>query len=511
MSEMQYVGQNRWFCPDDAPGLTAEQISRHNARVKPLIIRQAKHPRPQTENASYALSEDVCYRTVMDHAGVSEYVDQNGATVLSVQYASSIARSGLYLSDLSADATRPALQAPARAKMLVLADQLLELQYGSPTNAVSPNEQADSMLYGALFGPGGIAFSLDAELAGKLFLRAYAVAGHTKYLDGADRCANWLRSMQRLDACITTRVTNAAGAPLRVGGFANSIRLDASIPTIGLAVSAAFGQADMGLSFLRDLRAVRGGDYQYGLSTITLFDFDAVTNATIDQMISEALGFYVEGTLRGQPLISTTGKALFNARAVEGVGLTASGTDDFENFPGTDGSKYIRSAEFATGLRSLYDYEGATDRVLALLSWLRGFTYSDDGDPTFCPAQYLTVTTPLGVATAINDGAIYDLEAGALLAPISIAAGYSIRDLKDATDNKRPLTADSTDIYGQKNGVGFPYQAVYPGPTGQLGFDDFAPMVTRWVEQAAVVAGIYRYPPRAQDTFPDGFAESVTA
>lgn len=493
--EMTYRGLGRYYCPDDAAGMTAEEINKHNARAKPLLIKNAKAPLHQTENSSYSLSEGDVFRLVMDFAGVAEYVDQNGAVVLTVQYVSSVAQAGLYLSDLVNDGNRPELVAPARAKMLALADQLLALQYGSPTGP-SPAEITTSMLYGAMFGPAGLAFSLDTELAGKLFLRAYAASGGTKYIDGADRCAMWLRGMQRTDAGAIYYAVSG-GSRLRVGGFANSMLLTPR------EVRGACSQADMGLSFLADLKVVRGGSYQYGVAPGG--DFALTTTATIDEMIAEAIGFYFDGTFRGQALFSTTApKAYFDTPMADG-----SGSDAFANYPGTDGSWYLRSAEFATGLRSLYDYEGATARVRSLVAWLRGFTYSDDGDPTFCPAQYLTVTTQPGTSTTVNDGTIYDLEAGALLAPVTSASGFSIREFKDVLNNKAKLTADSTDIYGLKNGVGFPYASVYPGPTGQLNFDGTAPMASRWVEQAAALGGIYRLGPRALDSFPDGFAAQI--
>ncbi len=482
MSQLRYVGQNRWFCPDDAPGLTAEQISRHNANVRPLIIKQAKHPRPQTQNSTYLLSEAACFRAVMDFAGIAEYVDQNGGVVLAAQYVATMANAGLYLSDLIRDGERTKWLYQAKTKMAVLAEQILALQYGSASGP-SPSEATSSMLYGAIFDTTGISYSLDVELAGKLFLRMYADVGDQKWLAAADRCAMWLRSMQRLDA----GATFFSLGRLRIGGFGYGLQLSPR------RLSGVYAQADMGLSFLADLKTVRGGSYTYGLATAA-GDFLLATLGTIDEMIADAAAFYFDGAFQVTPLISTTPKAFYSAVMADG-----SGSGTFQNFPNSDGSQYVIAWEMITGIRSLFDLEGYTSRVAALVTYLLSFT---GGDATFAPAQYLLVKDALGNDVSVDDGTIYDLMAAGLLAPALAARGVSLRALKDTIESKHVMTADSTDALGGKNGVMQPFSSVYPAPTGQLSFDGTAPMSTIWVESAAVVAGVYRLQPRAIDNQP---------
>ena len=63
-SKMRYIGQNRWACPDDAEGLTAEQISAHNAKVRPLLIKQFKRPLITGEVPDYRVQEGTAFNFV---------------------------------------------------------------------------------------------------------------------------------------------------------------------------------------------------------------------------------------------------------------------------------------------------------------------------------------------------------------------------------------------------------------------------------------------------------------
>ena len=476
MSELRYVGQNRWFCKDDSPGMTAEMISRHNAQVRPLIIKQAKHPRPQYEVPTYRLSEAACFRTVMDFAGTAEYVDQGGGVLMTSQYISTIALAGLYLADLLDDNYRPQWNAAARVKMLALADQLVALQVKGATGVP---------LYGSI-AASGYAYSLDVALAGKLFLRAYAATSSQTYLDAATRCAWFLRAMQCLDVTGTYSVVDSTGNPMRTGGFGYCIEVVTQIQ------SGLYIQADMGLSFLAQLRAVVGGSTRIGAPVFASF-FNI--SETIDNCITQAAGFYVDGTFRGTPLLSLSPLAFFNALTYDGRG-----SDQFGNYPNTDGSQYIRAWEFAFGLRSLFDLEGWTARVQAMFSWLMSFT-ATSYDPTLAVSQYLVVKESTGAAATRAAGTIYDLMAPGIMAPLYQAAGNSQRPLRDTVDKAQRMRP-ATDAIGGQAGVS-QYDSVYPGPTGQLSFDGTAPMVTRWVEAAAALGGIYRYGPRASSNTPD--------
>jgi hypothetical protein len=56
-SKLRRIGPLKWACPDDAKGLTAEQIDRHNAKARPLIVRPVKHAKGPSETSVYQVHE----------------------------------------------------------------------------------------------------------------------------------------------------------------------------------------------------------------------------------------------------------------------------------------------------------------------------------------------------------------------------------------------------------------------------------------------------------------------
>lgn len=485
MSEMTYRGLGRYYCPDDAPGLTAEQIAKHNARAKPLLIKNAKAPLHQSENSDYLMSEAALFRIIVDQVGVNTIVDQNGARASNAVTALSstpIGLCGLYLSDILNDGRRPQWLAQAQVKVLALADLSVARQVGGLTTDVA---------YGAISDGGSDSASTIATAAcGRLLLRAYSLSGSTAYLTAADNCAHFLRRMQRIDTTPVFAVDDAS-VPQRMNGFALSVTPSSGLPSGILRQGGAYA-----ISFFNDLRAIRGGSYVYG-------DAVAGIQATVDTIISDAIGFYFGGTFRGTPLFSTTAPyAMFTSKLSNG-----SGTNTFDNF--TVGSvQYNIAAEFAYGVRALFDVEGYSTRVASYMDWLQSFT---GYDTTLAPSLNLAVQTKTAAPISTTISATYGLQAAGMLAPVVIAGSGSIRALKDAMAAKRKMTASTVDSAGRKNGVGFPYASIYTGPTGRLGFDMTAPLSTINLTDAAVLGGIYRLSPRAQDTIPDGFAEQIGA
>ncbi len=482
---MTYRGLGRYYCPDDAPGLTAEEINRHNSRAKPLLIKNAKAPLHQSENSDYRMSEAAIFRTVIDHAGVNDVVDQNGARVTANITAFSLGAAGIYLGDLLADSgARLEWRATARTKLLSLAAQIIAAQTGGADTDVK---------YGSVVDVIGVttASTSSTAMCGRALLRAYAQAGTASYLAAAEACAMFCRRMQRCDLQTPSGSIDDNGNPLRTNGFSDSIN------SVGNVSSRYFQDAAGVILFFKELRAIRGGSYQYGSTGLAI-------QASIDQIISDAVGFYFDGAFIGTPLLT----AAVNWGFFDSKSSAGGGTNTFQNQT-LSSVQYQRARDIAFGIAALYAVEGYSARVSALIAWLQSFT---GFDATFAPTANLAVVTKTAgpnLAAGVAGGAAFDLAAAALLAPVLAAGGTSARNLKDTVAGKRPLTASSTDASNRKNGVSFPYASIYTGPTGRLATDNTAAISVINVGNAAIVGGIYRLQPRALDTFPDGLAAQI--
>lgn len=283
-SQLTPIGELKWACSDDYKGLTAIQISRHNARARPLRVRPVKHPKPLNSIDTYQLEEATIFNFIMKTAPADT---PDGASDISAA-----AQAARYLGNIVAEGKRPAAwTTPALAKVVTLCDYLLTRQFGSPTGANPAGAVSDSR-YGGLVDPVTLGYAAyQAGLAGSAWIVAYGFTGNANYLLAADRAAMFCRAMQCSDLFVTNHkvVFPLGGGAYHTGGLTSAIDGNALV-TGDLQYPV---HAGIVLRFLTQLMVLRGASHQYGVASSA--DFSASTIATLGTMQSELAGFLSVG------------------------------------------------------------------------------------------------------------------------------------------------------------------------------------------------------------------------
>lgn len=496
--DMRYIGQNRWACPDDAAGLTAEQIARHNSKVKPLLIRQVKHPLPRVERSDYLMAEAKAFRAVIDHATDAATLGPTGAIVGTTVNAPRVAAwSALYLAGVISDATRPsAWTVQAKTKLAQIVTYLRTRQYGDATGP-SPAEASTSPLYGLLSLPGQTTVIPEVTaLAGLAFLRAYSVLGDASALTSALLAAAGLRNSQRTDIMTAGYTSDAGGGRRYLGGWTNTINTSTKAP------SELFNNAGaVAIWFLTELAAIAGGSTVIG-STSAGPDFASAPSGTITQAISEAVEFYYTAKIpdasTGLPaamISKETPSATFSSFMQ--VVSTGSGLYGFYSSP----NHSLNGDVFSLAVRSLYEYEGYSTRVASMFEWLMSFTIDPTSSSIFDYDQSFALTTLMTVRRSslpvTYAGTIYSLNCTGILAPLYIASGRSLLAFKNEIGKARRVSTGNETNRDFKNN--------YPLLAGQLFAEPLNPRVTSAnisllsgsTGGVPTIAMVYRYAPQA--------------
>lgn len=471
-SALKPIGELRWACPDDYPGLTANQISRFNARARPLKVRPNKWAKPVSQIPTYQRAEGETFNLIAAAAPA----DSIGAG----SQPTSAAWAAIYMADVVIQGLRPAIWiASAKTTLRACLAYLLTKQHGSPTGfAGTP----DNSRYGGILS----GLNYDTNLtwtAGVAFLKGFQALGDYNYLLAADRCATFVRHVQSGDLQVTQgTVFPAGGAPYHVGGLASGV-----VAATGL-LAQTYNTQDIGaLWFLALLVAARSPSTSYGDGAATSF-FSAATAAPLSQMIAELEAFATAGAKTSAGLVSglsTTQVGTVYTAALASVGGSASWT-----FPSTFAPETV-----VQPIRGLYEAGGLTDQVTGLVSWLTSFSANPANatpvqpdsvtvqgntgvfDAALCPATSMTASAPFMEAA----GAQYAWYALGVLSPILAQLSPGLRTAKDTLLMPRRYSAANVDLR-------------YIGPQGVSGLS-FQPNGTQSVIQAAKAGMIFRQPP----------------
>lgn len=480
-SKMRSIGLGRLACPDDYRGLTAEQISAYNASVPPLIVKAHKNVRYQTEIDTYQHDEALLFNLVLKHARTAGSFRISGHTVNAPGV---LSRSfcALYLYDIIVEGARPAKWiTAARETFRGLADDLVDQQWSNPYGA---NTQfgPDLTIYGGVAEANSSSTPYGNAAAGLVFLRAHALFGDAKYLLGAQLSAHYLRNTQRCDAWHSgQRWTGTAtlGERRYLGGWPSLINSN------GQLASDSFWVRELWIvKFLAALRDVVGGSARYGFDgTPGVHFFLSPLDGTLDQMIEEAMAFYMNGVIpeggsAPVSLIGPPGVNRFSARIVNASGtIMGDGTHKQSETIGPDNHQL--------GLLGLLALEGGSTRLRAAYDWLMAFTTDAAiSSGTYRPAEGLSLA--MDPVTQKNASDFQRPHTMGDLAPIRAALGESVLDSKERL--ARPVRT--------------PLDGFIPRPlvllpsisTGTLTTAATAQPV--FTEHVARLGGLYRYAPK---------------
>lgn len=461
-SKLRYIGEMKYACPDDYQGLTATQISRHNARARPLTVKAVKHPKPDGRIDIYGLEEAQIFNFITRVAPYATQADKDNGAAKSPEAA---ARAANYLGDLITENLRPLTWIRAAQTTLnTCVAYLRSQQYGDSTGP-SPGADATSILYGGII-EGTNLRSSTAIRAGIAFCQSYLTTGSMDSLLAAKRVATFLRHQQCAGQSTSADQTYYGTGVLTINA------VGAGSTTSPLLISQ-YNLADNGAAcwFFTLLGSIIGMGTSFGEVSSTYFSGSTV--ATLQQMTQSCSDFISLGARD-----TSTGALL--------VGLSAT-TPRLAYFPGTfatqvNGAWAAASGPLGANTALLCDQwaecllglskadllpdqsKAAWKYLMSMSSNVANRTTADESeanilagiqgtyDPTICPAISVDVQGATGsLLTTPTDstGTCYDWSAGGRLAPLqSVLDPANYKRAKDTLSVPRRLNAfDITTFY----------------------------------------------------------------
>jgi hypothetical protein len=463
-SKMRAIGQGRWACPDDAEGLTAEQISRHNAHARALKVRPVKHPLPATHTDIYQLEEAQIFNFVTSVAPYNTQADKDNNGTKSAQAA---ARAAIYLADILLENTRPAVWLnAAQAALDIQLTYLLTLQYGSPTGPF--DDDPTSKTYGGVKDGDDYLITNVTALTGVAFLKSYQILGQMSHLDVAKRCATFIRHQQRAGYSTGSPIPYASDQTLYADSAYVVPGVAAGVDIASTGILPDYYLSDQGACawFISLLSSIVGASTTFGETSTARFT--GSTLATLAQMLADIVSFLTTGardtTASGALVVglsTTTPKLYYRASTL------LFGTRSFWSLAGADAAS-ILTDQWALCLFGLNAAGVLSAEVTALYNYLMAMTsnvanvqtsLSKAGmlanllgayDPTVAPAVSVTGTTE-------STGSVYSWSAAAWLAAIaSVRTPAAFKRSKDILSVPRRISTTS-------------YEVKYMGPLGRAG------------------------------------------
>lgn len=469
--DLKPIGEMRWACPDDAPGLTAMQISRWNARARPLKVRPNRFAKGFVQTPTYQLPEAASFNFI---AQVAPAAARDGASS-----APAAAWAACYMADIVTQNLRPPIWiATAKTVLRTCLDYLLTLQYVA--SITDPR-------YGGI-KDGTDYVTATTIAAGIAFVKGAAALGDTTLDLAADRVATYLRHVQCGDLQVSAWTTYpSGGGPYHIGGLASGVSNSTQLLTTSYLLADVAA-----LWFLTLLVAVRSPAMVYGDGAATAF-FSAPTAAPLSQMLSELGAFAATGardsTVAGAfvtGLSTTKPQATYGAATNGGAG-TGSWTP----------TATISSEAVALATLGVFQASGMTGQVTAVLAWLAAFAANPANavpvqresltiagiwgtyNPALCVADNLQASAPFTEAP----GAKYSWSSLGLLSPMLSQPGSAgLRTSKDTLSRAQRFS--ETDV-----------GLIYLGPQGLSGLSLQPAGLTPNVTLAAKGGMIWRQPP----------------
>lgn len=424
-SALQPIGELRFACADDAAGLTAAQISKFNARVKPIIVRPRKWAKDYVQTPIYQFSEAAIFNFIAEIAPKGERDGANDALAA--------AWAAIYMADIVIQEKRPMnWDRTARDVIERCLAYLLTLQM---------TDSFSHRTYGGGLTTDGL--STDTTLtvaAGIAFVKGYNATGEPAYLGAADLVAGHLRKIQCGDLKeITPTVYPGTSSPYRPGGLPSSVVID---DDAGMSNEYKLGDV-VALQFMALLQEIRG-DVEYA-PHLEATGYTASPGGTLATMIEELTSFAVDGVAVTGETDPVSGLDVSELRVL--YRAAQAGVSDSAAWDGADDGIPVR--EVALALSGLHYADQAAETITAVMAVLAASPAEDADevyDATLCPATVLSENAPYPSASEL-----YDWASLGLLSPILAATPATFKTSKDALSTARRF--NSHDITAKLVGV----------------------------------------------------------
>jgi hypothetical protein len=419
-NDLVAIGELRFACAEDAQGLTANQISKFNARVRPVIVRPRKWAKDYIQTPIYQFPEAAVFNFIAEVAPAGE---RDGAT-----NALAAAWAAIYMADIVIQEKRPMTwDRTAREVVERCLSYLLTLQTVSGRS------------YGGGLTTDGIATDTTLSVAaGIAFVKGYAATGEPAYLGAADSVAGHIRRLQCGDLkSVGTIVYPGTSAPYRPGGLAESVVIDDDAT---MSNQYKLGNV-VALQFMALLQEIRG-DMEYSPAAETS-GYSADIAAPLSTMIEELTAFAVTGAAVSGETDPVSGLDVTELRVLydadQGGGSAA--------WDGADDGIPVR--EIALALAGLHHADQAEETITSVMAALAASPAGDADesyDATLCPATVLSENSPYP-----SDSELYDWASMGLLSPILSATPATFKASKDALSTARRF--NSVDVAAKFVGV----------------------------------------------------------
>jgi hypothetical protein len=456
------------------------QISRWNARARPLKIRPNKFAKGLTQTPTYQIPEAAILNFI-DTVAPSQ--NQDG-----VSTAAAAAWAAIYCADIINQGLRPAgWLTTAKATLARCLTYLLTQQYGSATG-ISPGGSATNPRYGGIL-VSGTYDTATTIAAGLAFTKAYQATGSPVYIQAADHCATFMRHVQCGDLQVSAwTVFPSGGGPYHIGGLASGVT-----DSTGLLTTSYLLQDVAAMWFLNEFATIQGSATVYGDLASTAF-FSAPTSATLATMISE-LGTFA-GTGPKDSAATPVGANVTGLSATAPRATYVAATNGGAGTGTWTAISTIASEAIALAALGVFKVSGMNGQLTTIMAWLASFTANPANatpiqpehvtiagitgtyNPALCPADNLTTSAPFTEAA----GALYSWSSLGILSPILSTLSPGLRVSKDTLS--APVRTDVIH-----------YDWKYMGPLGLSGLSLQPGTRASDVVKAAKAAMVYRQPP----------------
>lgn len=451
-----------WVCSYHPSERTELQLSDAIARQRPVQILPVPYPKPlnpdlpNTYRADDGATFGFVSRMVTLGAQYLDVTNGDGAIIPNsglqnlpvVPLYSWAAR---YFYDFIQQNQGSALMlAQAQTQLALAASSLMALQVGF---GVAPSStQANDAFYGA-FIDGVIsefvsnnAYTEDAATGGLALLYAYRKTGNQRYLIGARAAASFLRNVQAIGSNGThfTSSDSAGTVRLYTGGLASLVAY-----TSGFYSDHRFYPTSLlALEFWNALKAT-DGDQEIGASTAVI-GFSTTPQDLLSTAIGDLRAFWTDGVYDTTQNATVAGFTSahpfedFNAYPASKPNTTVTGTGSWEYQDGNQSTgSLVTGLNYAKGLGALYAFEGASDQVTDVDTFIRGLasnssyqTPTSVSTPSLWAGSTGTYNAKQGIATYLdvrnsrNGSTLYDW--GALGCVARLWAARHASDFKTA-------------------------------------------------------------------------------
>lgn len=431
---------------------TAQQLNAINARVRPIRLLPVPQPKPFAPIDTYTAEEAEIFNFVCRVAPAElEDVTVGNGTVRGGPTLPALTWALVYLTGLLIENKRPAAwMSAARTRALTLASTLLSAQV--PYTDASPFVGAFNPVVLSPFAARTFT-AADAGLGLLALVRLYTITGNETYIRAAKLTAGFIVTLQASDLLVAGPET-AWGPPQNGwddndGEYLGIYRPGDLVCYLALnALKAAIGDVVIGPAFTAG--------------------FSGNPSRLISISMSQMRAFWQDGAVGIVGFSGATPRVFFIGSPAQWI----TGT--------------IVTSDWAAGLWSLAEVEGASDQVVDVWTHLRSLTNTVGMDATLAPPSSFQDSAAVA-------GSRYDwASAGLMASTTTLKDRAALKAQKDTIAVPRPRFTEATPRSGDY---------LYLGPLGLSGAS-FQPVTSgtatrqRSVVRASQVSLMYREQPQ---------------